>query len=104
MNVTTQIVITNKTDVCPADIAETVDYANRVARKMQYQGQKKKTENLNIYQTRINVQAAEYVPAYVPAVFGKLNGANKKLINNTFNSFIQFEMSIQFKRALFCIF
>ena len=104
MNVTVQIATMSRTDVCPADIAETADYANKAARKMQFQEQIKETANLNTFQTRISVQAAEYAQAYAPAVSGKLNGVNNKLIYYTFNSLIKFKMSTKFFRTLFCIF
>ena len=51
MNVTIQIVITNKTDACRADIAEIADFADKAARKMQFPELKKKTGNLNMVLT-----------------------------------------------------
>ena len=65
----------NKTDVCPADIAEIADYADKAVHKMQFQELIKATASLNTYQTRTNVSAAEFAPDFAHAVFGKSNGA-----------------------------
>jgi len=66
----------NRTDVCPADIAEIADFVNRAARKMLFQELKKRTANMSTYQIRINVSGAEFVPACAPAESGKSNGAS----------------------------
>ena len=82
MSVIIQTATTNKTDVCRADTAVIVVYVNRAARKMQFRELNIVTANLNTFQTRINVQAAEFAQDYVPAEYGKLNGVNKKRKRN----------------------
>ena len=78
MNVTIQIATMSKTDVCHAAIAEIADYVNRVVLKMPFQELIKKTADLNMYQTRINVSDAEFAQVYALAVYGKW----KKIYNN----------------------
>ena len=55
MNVIIQIATTKKTDVCPADIAETADCAGKAVQGMQFQESKKMRANLNMYPIPINV-------------------------------------------------
>ena len=82
MSATTQTVTTNKTDVCPVATAETVVCANKAARKMLLQEQKKKTDSLNTFQILINVSDAEFVQDFALAESGKwkptgVNSANQ---------------------------
>ena len=55
MNAIRQTVITNKTGVCLAVIAEIADYADKAARKTQFQELKKKTANLSTFPILLNV-------------------------------------------------
>ena len=71
MNVTIQTAITNKTDVCPAVIAGIADFADKAVRKTQFPELKKKTVSLNMYRIPVSVSAAEFVPDFAPAEFGK---------------------------------
>ena len=54
MNVILQTAITNKIDVCLADIAEIAVCANKAALKMPYPELNMKTDNLNIFQIPTN--------------------------------------------------
>lgn len=68
---------TSKTDVCPADTAETADFAGKVVLKTPFQELRMKTASLNTFPTPKSVSAAVFVQAYAPAVSGKWKIINK---------------------------